>query len=162
MINGLLEYARIGKIKKDAEKVDIQELVLELKDLLVPSHIRFEIIHKLPVLVAERIRIEQIFSNLLSNAVKYNNSSAPFIHIDYQELKNFHEFTVEDNGPGIDQQYFEKIFMIFQTLQERDAFESTGVGLAIVKKIIEDNQGTIRVSSTNGVGTKFTFTLPKK
>ena len=84
------------------------------------------------------------------------------IKIDCYELSSFYQFTVSDDGPGIEQKYFEKIFMIFQTLKEKDAFESTGVGLAIVKKILDEIKGTISVTSEPGTGSSFTFTWPKK
>jgi signal transduction histidine kinase len=161
MINGLLEYARIGKIKKGMERVDIGVLLKETIELLVPDNYKVRIEGEMPSLITERLHIEQVFSNLISNAVKYNKGENSEIIIRSAELKNHYEFTVSDNGPGIDSKYFDKIFVIFQTLQERDAFESTGVGLAIVKKIIEDNKGTIRVESKLGKGTSFIFTWPK-
>lgn len=161
MINGLLEYARIEKSRKGPEPVNINSLIHELKELLVPPKVAMYIKQELPVINAEKIHIEQVFSNLISNAVKYNNSDNAVITIEYNDLNNNYEFSVSDNGPGIDKTYFDKIFEIFQTLQERDAFESTGVGLAIVKKIIEDNKGIIKVESNVGRGTKFIFTWPK-
>lgn len=161
MINGLLEYARVGKTKKSEEAVHVKDVLNELADLIVPPGTSLNIPGKLPVIHAIKLHIEQIFANLLSNAVKHNPNKNPAITIKYRDLGKYHEFTVADNGPGIDTKYFEKIFEIFQTLQERDAFESTGVGLAIVKKIIEDNNGTIVVESVSGKGTTFIFTLPK-
>jgi len=161
MINGLLDYARIGKTKRNYEHVDIADVLNELKDLIVPSGTTVIIENQLPVMRVVKIHIEQVFSNLLSNAVKYNTNANPVIKVRYQEAGDYHQFAISDNGPGIERKYFEKIFEIFQTLQERDAFESTGIGLAIVKKIIEDNKGSITVESTPGQGTKFIFTWPK-
>lgn len=161
MINGLLEYAKVGKIKKGHEAVDITKLILETVELLVPKNFMVKIDGIMPVIVTEKLHIEQVFSNLISNAVKYNHSSEPFIAISSKELSHAYEFTVSDNGQGIQKEYFEKIFIIFQTLKERDAFESTGVGLAIVKKIIDDYKGTINVNSEPGKGTSFVFTWPK-
>lgn len=161
MINGLLEYARIGKIKKGFEKVDIGNMLKELVELLVPSTFFVNIEAGMPVLITEKLHIEQVFSNLISNAVKYNNKTTGNISIRSDELDNYYKFTITDNGPGIQSEYYDKIFMIFQTLQERDAFESTGVGLAIVKKIIEDQKATISVESELGKGTTFKFTWPK-
>jgi signal transduction histidine kinase len=106
--------------------------------------------------------LERVFTNLLSNAVKYNDKGSPEIKVTYNRAGEYHEFTVEDNGIGIEARYFDKIFEIFQTLQERDAFESTGVGLAIVKKILEDNNGWIKVTSKRGVGSAFTLGWPVK
>lgn len=161
MINGLLEYARVGRTKKNEETVRVQDVMNELVELIVPPGTSLDITNKLPVLHIVKLHIEQIFANLLSNAVKHNSNKNPEIKIRYKDLGQYHEFSVSDNGPGIESKYFEKIFEIFQTLQERDAFESTGVGLAIVKKIIEDNNGTIIVQSEHGKGTTFVFTLPK-
>ncbi|MDQ3047775.1 MAG: ATP-binding protein [Bacteroidota bacterium] len=161
MINGLLEYARVGKVKKGHVKVDADLLVRDLVNFLVPKNFNVSINGKLSILTTEKLHIEQVFSNLLSNAVKYNRTAQPQITITSEEQPEYYKFTVEDNGPGIEKEYFEKIFIIFQTLQERDAFESTGVGLAIVKKIVEDYKGTINVESEIGKGSKFIFTWPK-
>lgn len=161
MINGLLEYARVGKIKKGNEKINLNVLLNDIKDLVAPSNTVLKINGNMPEVFAERILLEQVFSNLISNAVKHNNLRDPEIVIDCIEKMEWYDFSVADNGPGIEQEYFEKIFVIFQTLQERDAFETTGVGLAIVKKIIEDHKGSINVKSELGKGTTFTFTWPK-
>jgi light-regulated signal transduction histidine kinase (bacteriophytochrome) len=115
----------------------------------------------MPVLMTDKLHIEQVFSNLISNAVKYNDKPVGRIDIGAFDWGDYYEFTVQDNGIGIQSAYYEKIFTIFQTLQERDAFESTGVGLAIVKKILEDHKSTITVESISGKGTVFTFTWPK-
>lgn len=160
MINGLLAYARIGKLKRNVEPVSIGILLLELKELLVPSHFNFLVKGEMPVLNTEKIQIEQVFSNLISNAVKYNHKVSGTIIIEARAFPGYYEFSVSDDGIGIQKDYFEKIFMIFQTLQERDAFESTGVGLAIVKKIIDEKKGSISVESEEGKGTTFRFTWP--
>ncbi|MCE3278083.1 MAG: histidine kinase [Bacteroidetes bacterium] len=161
MINGLLEYARVGKIKKGHVKVNTDLLVRDLLNFLVPKNFMITIVGKLPVLTTEKLHLEQVFSNLISNAVKYNKNVQPKISIFTEELENYYKFTIKDNGSGIEKEYFEKIFIIFQTLQERDAFESTGVGLAIVKRIVEDYKGTIYVESEIGKGSRFIFTWPK-
>jgi signal transduction histidine kinase len=160
MINGLLEYARIGKVKQNREAVNISDLLHELKELLVPANFRFLVKGEMPVLNTEKIQIEQVFSNLISNAVKYNHKAEGTISIGAKKENGYYEFSVSDDGIGIQKDYFEKIFMIFQTLQERDAFESTGVGLAIVKKIIDEKKGSIHVESEEGKGTTFRFTWP--
>lgn len=162
MINGLLEYARIGKVKRGKEEVNIHVLVSDLVEVLVPRDFDVRIRNELPVVFTEKILIEQVFSNLISNAVKYNDKSRGLIEISCEETEEVYKFEVSDNGKGIDEQYYDKIFVIFQTLQERDAFESTGVGLAIVAKIIDDHKGTISVQSELGKGSKFSFTWPKK
>lgn len=160
MINGLLEYARIGKVKRNIESVNISHLLHEQKELLVPANFRFLVKGEMPVLNTEKIQIEQVFSNLISNAVKYNHKAEGMISIEAKKGNGSYEFSMTDDGIGIQKEYFEKIFMIFQTLQERDAFESTGVGLAIVKKIIDEKKGNISVESEEGKGTTFRFTWP--
>ena len=161
MINGILEYARIGKLRKGVEKINTIDMLNEIGELIVPDTVKLRINKELPDVWAERVYIEQVFSNLISNAVKHNRSEDPWIEVSGTERDTYYEFSVSDNGPGIEKAYFDKIFVIFQTLQERDAFESTGVGLAIVKKIIDDHKGTIRVESELGKGTTFVFTWPK-
>jgi light-regulated signal transduction histidine kinase (bacteriophytochrome) len=162
MINGLLEYAKVGKVQKGKETVDILKLLREIIDLVVPKNFSVQIDGVMPFISTEKLHIEQVFSNLITNAVKYNQNASPRIVIKSRELEDYYEFTVSDNGIGIQKEYFEKIFVIFHTLQEKDAFESTGVGLAIVKKIIDDYKGTIRVQSELGKGSSFIFTWPKQ
>jgi signal transduction histidine kinase len=161
MINGLLEYARIGKGKKELLEVDVRQLLNEITEELVPAGFITELKGDLPVFTTEKLYLEQVFANLISNAVKYNNKAQGKIVIEGTDKGDHYQFSVSDNGTGIQQEYFEKIFLIFQTLRERDAFESTGVGLAIVKKIIDDHQQKIWVESKYGHGATFTFTWPK-
>ena len=159
LINGLLDYARISE-KTIKEEVDVNQLVRELSDTIVPRHFTIEI-HELPKLYTERIKLEQVFTNLISNAVKYTPGDNPVIHIHCRELRDHYEFTVADNGIGIDPEYHEKIFEIFQTLREKDEKESTGIGLSIVKKILDELNCTIDVKSSSGMGSTFIFTWPR-
>jgi signal transduction histidine kinase len=115
----------------------------------------------LPVVWVGRTRIEQVFQNLVSNAVKYMDKPKGLIKISCTSDDASWKFCVADNGPGIEEKYFEKIFQIFQTLTPKDEFESTGVGLTLVKKIVEMYGGRIWLESEVGVGTSFFFTLPK-
>ncbi|HEX9981477.1 MAG TPA: ATP-binding protein [Flavobacterium sp.] len=159
LINGLLDYARISK-KTEAEDIDTAALVYELAGSIVPRNFTIEI-DNLPKLFTERLKLEQVFANLISNAVKYTTREDGFVSIKCRELPLFYEFSVKDNGIGIDPQYHHKIFEIFQTLREKNQKESTGVGLAIVKKIIDEQQGTIKVASALGEGAEFIFTWKK-
>jgi signal transduction histidine kinase len=161
MINGLLEYARVGRVKKNFQEVDIAVLLKDITELIVPPSFHV-IVDDMPVVMAEKLRLEQVFSNLISNAVKYHDRPNGLIYISCIDAVTHYIFSVKDDGPGIQPEYHDKIFMIFQTLKERDAFESTGVGLAIVKKIIEDQKCSITIHSVDGEGTKFTFTWPKQ
>jgi signal transduction histidine kinase len=106
--------------------------------------------------------IREVFQNLIDNAIKFMDKPKARIKIDCIEKENFWQFSITDNGPGIKSEYFKKIFMMFQTLKRRDEFEATGIGLAIVKKIIEMNQGRVWVESQPGQGSTFFFTLPKE
>ncbi len=163
LINGILQLARIGRVNQNREMVDLRELLIEIVDLLQPPP-TFTITwaDNLPVLYTIRVEIEQVFSNLVSNAIKYHDKFNGNIAINYRDLGDFFEFSVKDDGPGIEKEYHEKIFVIFQTLHERDTIESTGVGLAIVKKIVERQGGTIRLESSPGEGSNFIFTWPKE
>jgi signal transduction histidine kinase len=160
LINGLLDYARISE-KTRTEIVDTEILVHEIADTIVPRHFKVEV-HHMPRLNAERIKLEQVFSNLISNAVKYTPGPDPSIIISCREHKGYFEFSVKDNGIGIDPEYHEKIFEIFQTLREKDEKESTGIGLSIVKKIMDELHGTIHVKSAAGKGSEFIFTWPRQ
>jgi signal transduction histidine kinase len=162
LIDGILELSRIGKKKKPVEKVNVRRLVHEIVEMLSPGpSMRILIQPDLPTITTERIPLQQIFTNLISNAVKYHDREDGTISIRYRELDRHYEFMVTDDGPGIEPRYHDKIFIIFQTLQERDALESTGVGLAIVKKILEDKKCEIQVVSDVGKGATFAFTWPK-
>lgn len=108
------------------------------------------------------VQTNQIIQNLISNAIKYMDKPEGIIEVGCRDAGDFWEFYVKDNGPGIEERHFERIFQIFQTLKARDEFESTGIGLTIVKKIIEQNNGRIWVESEVGKGSTFKFTLPKK
>ncbi|MEO6542297.1 MAG: ATP-binding protein [Ferruginibacter sp.] len=159
LINGLLDYARISE-KTQTSEVDVNELVREIVETIVPRHFKVEI-GNLPTLFTEPIKLEQVFTNLISNSIKYTPHLQGQIFVTCEEFPDFYRFSVKDNGIGIDPEYHKKIFEIFQTLREKDEMESTGVGLAIVKKIIEEQQGTIQVNSKPNEGAEFIFTWQK-
>jgi|SRR6185312_10923789 len=160
LIDGLLDYARISREKPVKEETDVNVMVDELAEMIVPKAFAFS--HEdLPKLWTEKLLLQQVFSNLISNAVKYTPPENGQISISCAERGDQYEFIVSDNGQGIDQEYHEKIFVIFQTLREKHDKESTGIGLAIVKKIIEEKHCTISVVSSAGKGAKFIFTWPK-
>ena len=162
LITGVLEYSRAGRIKSELQPLNLNALVREIfEQIAFPENFTIEIQEDLPTLAGEKIAIEQVFSNYISNTLKYNKNEAPFIKIKAWDEGNFYRFSVSDNGPGIDPQFHNKIFEIFQTLNARDQVESTGVGLAIVKKIVEEKGGRVWVESSPGEGAEFFFTLPK-
>ena len=160
LIDGLLEYARAGRDIVPAEEVNVEVMVRELADLIGTNGANL-IIDDLPTLHTERLPLQQVFSNLISNAVKYAGPKST-IHIACVALERTFEFSVSDNGPGISPEYHEKVFGLFQTLRERSDSESTGIGLAIVRKIVEEQGGSIRLISSAGNGASFIFAWPKK
>ena len=162
LIDGILEYSRAGRIKETSTLVDVNVLVREVVDLLAPpGHIDIVVARALPTLFADKTRIQQVLQNLLSNSIKYMDKPAGRIEVDCIEQGRMLRFSVSDNGPGIEQRHFERIFQLFQTLAPRDQFESTGVGLALVKKIVEMYGGEVWLESEVGKGSTFFFTLPR-
>ncbi len=163
LIDGILHYSEIGRVASRVQPVDLNELVLDVIALLdPPKHVDVAVQGPLPVVVCEKIRVGQVFRNLIDNAVKYMDKTEGRIEIRCEEQEGLWRFAISDNGPGIDRKYFEKIFQIFQTLAPRDERESTGIGLAIVKKIVELCGGSVWVESKMGEGATFFFTLPKQ
>lgn len=162
LINGLLAYSRVGRVKTDIETVNVQQLVNEVIDSIDPPEgFRFEISTNLPVFQAHKIPLRQVFFNLISNAVKHHDCPIGVIKISVAEFPDYYKFSVTDDGPGIPPEYHEKIFVIFQTLYPRDTKENTGIGLSIVKKILDNQGGTIDLESSTDDGTTFYFTWPK-
>ncbi len=163
LIDGILEYSRIGHIAGQVELLDLNQLLPDVIDSLSPPpNIQVIIASTLPVISGNIIRIQQVFANLIGNAVKYMDKSQGIITIRCEEVGANWQFNVTDNGPGIEPQYHNKIFQIFQTLQPRDEVESTGIGLSIVKKIVGFYGGKIWIESEVGKGTTFLFTFPKQ
>lgn len=163
LITGILDLARIGRMAREQETVFVRTLLRDIIDSLgLPEGFAVELPFFLPTLTTDAVQLQQVFTNLISNAVKYHDHPATgHVNIGCDDAGEFYAFSVADDGPGIDPEYHERIFVIFQTLTERDTLESTGVGLAIVKKIVERQGGRIAVESAEGEGAKFTFTWPK-
>jgi PAS domain S-box-containing protein len=162
LIAGVLQYSRVGRVKEKKVRVDLNELVAEVIDMVAPpENIEVEVDDSLPVMECEKTGMIQVFENLLSNAIKYMDKAEGQIRVGCVEEDGFWKFSVSDNGPGIEAKYFDKIFRIFQTLAPRDEFESTGVGLTVVKKIVSLNGGKTWVESEPGRGSTFLFTLPR-
>lgn len=161
LINGILEYSRVGRIKAKISHVELNQFFNDLKEASqTKDNIEFDIPDELPTIHTERVTLYQVLQNFVSNAIKYNTSESVKVKIRFEINPPFYYFSVSDNGPGIAEEYLEKIFVIFQTLQARDKIESTGVGLAIVKKIVEDKGGEIIVNSEIGKGSTFKFSWP--
>jgi len=163
LISDLLAYSRVGTRGKDFEIVDCEKI---LENVLQNLQISLEENHAklthdaLPMVMADDVQITSLFQNLIGNAIKFHSDAPPLIHVGVkQEAKNW-VFSVRDNGIGIDQQYFERIFIIFQRLHSRQEYAGTGIGLAISKRIVERHGGHIWIESQPGQGSTFFFTLP--
>jgi PAS domain S-box-containing protein len=163
LINGLLEYSRIGRNHTDLSLVNVGDLLQEVIDsLAAPLSFKIEIASEMPTLITKRISLQQVFTNLIENAIKHHSRLDGEVKVSVQDQGRYYEFTVADDGPGISEEYHHKVFTIFQTLEARDRKEGVGIGLAIVKKIIETDGGTINLDSSSGVGSSFHFTWPKQ
>ena len=163
LIEGILRYSRVGRIKEEKVEIDLNQVVTDIIDMVAPpDNFKVDVTGKFPTVFSEKTRIEQVFQNLLSNAIKYMDKPKGLIKIACEEKENHWEFSVTDNGPGIEEKHFKKIFQIFQTLASRDEIESTGVGLSVVKKIVEMYGGQIWVESEVGKGSTFYFSMLKE
>lgn len=162
LIEGLLQYSRAGRLNGEPELVDVEALLIHIIDTLnPPAQFTIEIAPEMPTLVADRLSLEQVFTHLIENAIKHHPSTEGTVAIGFREKSDAYEFSVADDGAGIAPQFHERIFTIFQTLQARDTVENRGVGLAIVKKIVEGKRGTVRLDSQEGQGATFCFSWPK-
>lgn len=162
LLNDLLAYSRVGRRDGKVEVVDTTALIHDVVALLAPpAGFSVQITGELPAVVAPRMPLEIVFRNLLDNALKHHHEPQHGeVSISAHVAGDFVEFCVRDNGPGIDPQFHDRIFGVFQTLQPRDQIEGSGMGLAIVKKTIEHRGGTVTVQSAIGAGTTFYFTWP--
>jgi len=164
LLDDLLTYSRIGRRDGATELVKLEALIQDVIYMLAPPP-GFTIltIGEMPTLLTPRTPLELIFRNLIGNAIKHHDQPATGeVQITVQEVDNFVEFAIRDNGPGIEPQYFERIFGMFQVLKPRDEVEGSGMGLAIVKKTVEYRGGQIRVAANAGSGITIYFTWPKE
>jgi len=163
LIDGILRYAEIGHGDHLIENVDSREIVMEaIQQIAPPEQIEVRVEGPLPVVPCQKIRLSQVFQNLISNAVKYMDKPRGEIRIAATEEGEFWRFTVADNGIGIESRHFDRLFQMFQTLGSVPHADSTGIGLAVVKKIVQMHGGQIGVESEIGRGSTFFFTLPKR
>lgn len=162
LIDGLLEYSRVGRMQTASEEVDVGKLLAEIIDSLnPPPTFHIEIAADMPVFTTKELLLRQVFANLIGNAIKHHPRDDGHIKISVENEKELYKFIVSDDGNGIDPKNRDKIFTIFQTLQSRDKKENTGVGLSIVKKIVESEGGKISLDSELGKGATFSFTWLK-
>jgi len=166
IIKDLLEYSRASKIDKEVELVDLNTLFVDVKGVFTKSIEECKAVittDQLPVINTHRTLMEQVFQNLLGNGLKYcRTDEIPRIHVSAKDINTHWEFTFKDNGIGIEKEYFEKIFIIFQRLHHKNEYSGTGIGLAITKKIVEYLGGKIWVESDPDKGSIFYFTVLKK
>ena len=162
LINGLLEYAHVGRTQGKIECVDVAALLAEVIDWISPPpEVSIHIAPGMPVFQADKLRLQQVLTNLIENAVKHRGRPGGQITVQCDPLGRFFRFSVTDDGQGIERRYQQQIFGIFQTLLPRDQLEGTGIGLALVKKIVESKGGNISVESEPGHGATFRFTWPR-
>jgi light-regulated signal transduction histidine kinase (bacteriophytochrome) len=160
LLDGLLAYARIGKTRVSSEPVDIAEVVRDVVAVLSPpGGFVVECIEPMPMLRTHRTPILAVLQNLISNSLKHHDRNEGYVTVAMKLANGVAEFRVSDDGPGIAQRFHDKIFVIFQTLASRDEIESSGIGLAIVKKRVEGHGGRIWVESAPPArGTTMVFT----
>ncbi|MFM2431598.1 MAG: hypothetical protein RLZZ511_2811 [Cyanobacteriota bacterium] len=167
LINGLLQYSRVGRQEMQTSWVDTRELLLELIDSLDPPQtFQIQLPEVMPQFQTQRLLLGQVFSNLLSNAIKHHDRADGLIAISWVEQTEHYQFAVTDDGPGIPLAQHDRVFGIFQTLNGSDASDNTGIGLALVKKIVEDGGGTIQLDCSHDAsgshrGCRFEFTWLK-
>lgn len=165
IILDLLEFSRLNNLTQEIEIVDLEEVmkeVLMLNRKLISEKNADILFDSLPKLKAARVSILLLFQNLVNNGIKYQREGVqPLVSINAQEMSSYWRFSVSDNGIGIDKNYFDKIFVIFQRLNRKEEYSGTGMGLAICKKIIEGMGGKIWVESQRDIGSIFFFTIPK-
>ncbi|MGB2863165.1 MAG: ATP-binding protein [Sedimentisphaerales bacterium] len=163
LIDGVLQYSRAGRTEENIAQVNLDDFIPEAIDMLVPpENISITIENTMPVIECAETHVMQLFQNLLSNAIKYMDKAQGQIKVGCIEEDGFWKFSIADNGPGIEEKHFEKIFKMFHALSVSEDFEGTGVGLTIAKKIVELYGGSIWVESKIGKGSTFFFTLPKQ
>nr|MCU0386538.1 ATP-binding protein [Flavihumibacter sp.] len=165
LINDLLAYSRLENKAVELTEVDMKqvlnEAVTNLQETIAENHAIVEI-DTMPVLAKGNFSgLVQLLQNLIGNAIKYRSELPPEIMISAKEENNYWQFAVKDNGIGIESDYFEKIFVIFQRLHNMSEYSGTGIGLAICKKIVEQHSGKIWVYSTENEGSTFYFTIKK-
>ncbi len=160
LISNVLEYSSSGFKTNNPQEIDLNLLLIDIKEIIfIPNNLSINILKKLPKIKGEKTKFQQLFLNLISNAITFLNKEYGIIEIDFIEKKLFYQFSIKDNGMGIDKRFHDKIFKIFYHLNNNE--KSTGIGLSIVKKIVNFYNGDIWLESELGIGTTFYFTIKK-
>ncbi|WP_437966281.1 ATP-binding protein [Sorangium sp. So ce260] len=163
LIEGILSYSRAGRIRDKLSPIDVGTLIAECVELLAPPpETRVVVGDGMPTLLAERVPVQQVFMHLIGNALKHARRADALIEVACADVGEFYDFTVRDNGPGIPPQFQERIWGIFQTLEARDKLEGTGIGLSVVKKIVETRGGHVALESAPYAGATFHVFWPKR
>ncbi len=161
LIKGILDYSSIDNQDIVNRKIDLNLLMEDIfRTIYIPDHVEIRINNKLPKVFGNDFRFKQLFQNLIQNAIKYNNKEKANIEIGSEENEEEIKFYIKDNGIGIPEKYKDKIFDIFSKLENND--HSTGIGLSIVKKIVDLYKGKIWLESQENIGTTFYFTILKE
>ena len=161
LISGILEYSTAKSSALAQTEVDLNEVIQEIKNTIyIPDHVALKIPKALPTIVADFTKMRQLFQNIMSNAVAHIEREKGLVEVLCEEDEKYLKFTIADNGVGIPEKYHKKIFEIFQSVGSNE--RSTGIGLSIVKKIVDRYQGKVWIDSEVGVGTQFHFTINKK
>ena len=164
LIQDLLAYSRVNTKRQELRPTDTEEVLAAVERNLAAPLLEGGAVlthDPLPAVLADPLQLEQVLANLVSNAVKFRRPEVPLrIHVSARRLDGFWEFSVSDTGIGIEAEYFDRIFVIFQRLHTKETYPGTGIGLAIVKRIVDRHGGAVRVESAPGEGTTFVFTLP--
>jgi chemotaxis family two-component system sensor kinase Cph1 len=165
LIEDLLAYSRVGTRGREMKRMPVdaalRRALLNLRGAVeeAGASVSYD---NLPEVTGDEMQLAQLFQNLIGNALKFRSASVPRIHVSCVQKEREHEFAVRDNGIGIDPQYFERIFMVFQRLHTKAEYPGTGIGLAICKKVVERHGGRLWVDSRPGEGATFHFTLPRE
>ncbi|MUH37485.1 PAS domain-containing sensor histidine kinase [Zobellia amurskyensis] len=161
LIHGILEYSTANDSTLDNSSVDLNEVVEKIKEsIFIPDHVALVVPEVLPTIVADRTKMHQLFQNILSNAVVHIEKEIGLVEVLFIENTTHWQFSIKDNGVGIPKEYHKKIFEIFQSIGANE--RSTGIGLSIVKKIIDRYEGEVWVESEKDMGTEFHFTIKKE
>jgi signal transduction histidine kinase len=160
---GVLFRHCIGKAAHTLESVDTGELLVEVIDSLSPpDDFVVDVAANMPTLYTDRLHLYQVFSNLIGNSIKHCKDMRGHAEVAGHDRGEYYEFEITDDGPGIAPEYHDKIFMMFQTLEAKDYGNNTGIGLALVKKIVQEHGGSITLDSTEGNGATFRFSWPRR
>lgn len=165
LLDDLLKFSRVASSSESFDKVDLNEILANvLKDLeynIKEKNARIFVPAQMPVVQGYSFQLGQLFQNLIANGLKFQNGQEPVIDINVQQKDGFYQFSVRDNGIGIDSRYFNKIFVMFERLHDQEEYAGTGLGLNICKRAVDNHHGKIWLESTPGQGTTFYFTLPE-